>query len=222
MDISLIPLYIYKIPKDCTEIIITSNVMFTKQDTPIMAAAAAAVDVAVPVPNIDQNEAENLEVPPPPSVPLPNPQANAPQSLTTSTVGVVGCSTTILRIGEDSDFNMSSMLGTFSLPNETIIDLHRVPYCLNSYYGQTNADTSPSDLDSNNSYDDGTEKFRRISTESYVRQMRRDSAGAASASAPPDQFEYNDRKIIEHEFPLIEFDKCFVVTDKSLYLIEFK
>lgn len=82
-----------------------------------------------------------------------------------------------------------------------------------------NADVSPSDLDSNNSNEDNTEKFRRISTESYVRQMRRDNAPLAANS---DQFDYSDRKIIEHEFPNIELDKCFVVTDKSLYLIEFK
>lgn len=118
------------------------------------------------------------------------------------------------------EFNMSSMLGSFCLPNETIIDLHRVPYCPNSYNGQPNVDTSPSDLDSNNSNDDGTEKFRRISTESYVRQLRRDNSAAGESAA--DQFDYTDRKIIEQEFPKIEFDQCFVVTDKSLYLIEFK
>lgn len=111
------------------------------------------------------------------------------------------------------------MLGSFCLSNETVIDLHRVPYCQISYSNHINsADASPSDLDSNVSYEDSPEKYRRISTESYVRQMRRDSSGGNNEQI----FDYNDRKIIEHEFPTIELDKCFVVTDKSLYSIEFK
>lgn len=107
------------------------------------------------------------------------------------------------------------MLGQFSFPNEVIIDIHRVPYCPINYSSQ-NPDGSSSDLDSNNSNEENPEKYRRISTESYVRQMRRDSSGNSEQ-----MFDYNDRKIIE-KFPIIELDKCFVVTDKSVYLVEFK
>lgn len=110
MDISLIPLYIYKIPKDCTEIIVTSNIMFTKQDT-----AANYNEIRTPnnqslkndSSNTKECEIENMEVPPPvptASAPLQQSPSSTVNSVkaTTSSIGVVGCSTTILRIGEDS------------------------------------------------------------------------------------------------------------------------
>lgn len=209
MDISLIPLYIYKIPKDCSDIIVTSNIMFTKQDID-EETNDEIVDLNVECDNGDDGDVGNLEVPPPPPQ---SPPRNAAKT-TTSTVGVVGCSTTILRIGEDTEFNPWSMLGQFPLPNETIIDMHRVPHCPMIYDNDENADGSPSDLDSN---DGSPEKYRRISTESYVRQMRRDNNGKNEQ-----MLDYNDRKIVIHDFPMIELDKCFVVSNKSLYLIEFK
>lgn len=87
MDISLIPLYIYKIPKDCTEILITPHIMFTKQETIIGETNDELQQTNCD--NFNETESENLEVPPP-----------APSRV--NSVGVVGCSTTILRIGEDS------------------------------------------------------------------------------------------------------------------------
>lgn len=89
MDISLIPLYIYKIPKDCTEILITPHIMFTKQE----AIVAETND------ELQQSNCDNLEIPPP----VPNSSISTIPSLSkVNSVGVVGCSTTILRIGEDS------------------------------------------------------------------------------------------------------------------------
>lgn len=66
MDISLIPLYIYKIPKDCSDILITSNVMFTKQ-------------------TITQTETDKKN-----------------EGNKINAIGVIGCNSTALRIGEDS------------------------------------------------------------------------------------------------------------------------
>lgn len=78
--------------------------MFTKQDTPIAAVADSVVNEALP----RDHEAENLEVPPP-HLPLTELLNNAVTANTVSTIGVVGCSTTILRIGEDSVWNQSTL-----------------------------------------------------------------------------------------------------------------
>lgn len=88
MDISLIPLYIYKIPKDCTEILITPHIMFIKQET----------IVAETNDELQQPNCNNLEIPPP----VPNTSTSTIPNSKVNSVGVVGCSTTILRIGEDS------------------------------------------------------------------------------------------------------------------------
>lgn len=87
MDISLIPLHIYKIPRDCTDILITPYIMFTKQT------------IAQSSPNQDETDAKtesesNVENCGPPSMEEKNVKVNA--------VGVIGCNTTALRIGEDS------------------------------------------------------------------------------------------------------------------------
>lgn len=182
--------------------------MFTKQDikdesndvNPDVSTACVNRDDG------DDGDVGNLEVPPPPSSPKNNP------TKTTSIIGIVGCSTTFLRIGEDSEFNPNSMLGQFPLPDDKVIDMHWVPHCAMNCDNDENADGSPSDLDSN---DGSPEKYRRISTESYVRQMRRDDKNEQ-------MLDYNDRKIIVHDFPTVEMETCFVITNKSLYSIEFK
>lgn len=110
MDISLIPLYIYKIPKECTEIIVTSNIMFTKQETTVDNNETKTPNNQIirnDPSNSKECEIENVEVPPPAPLPSTLLQPSASSVITStkttiSTIGVVGCSTTILRIGEDS------------------------------------------------------------------------------------------------------------------------
>lgn len=95
MDISLIPLYLYKIPKDCTNVLLTPNIMYTIQkirdgtDDDFMNGDS---DDNVEMTEHFDDEYENKEIPSPIKISVP--QVNA--------VGVIGCNSTILRIGEDS------------------------------------------------------------------------------------------------------------------------
>lgn len=82
MDISLIPLHIYKIPKDCTDILITPYIMFTKQ-TIAQFKSEGDADPKTESENCETIDAKDE-----------NGKLNA--------VGVIGCNTTTLRIGEDS------------------------------------------------------------------------------------------------------------------------
>lgn len=81
MDISLIPLHIYKIPKDCTDILITPYIMFTKQT--IAQSKTNDDDQPTNVENCEAIDAKDEKV-----------KVNA--------VAVIGCNSTALRIGEDS------------------------------------------------------------------------------------------------------------------------
>lgn len=71
MDISLIPLNIYKIPKDCVEVLVSSNLMYTIQLFP--------------------KDIENREL-----------RMSDDSKNMITVIGVVGCNTTALCIGEDS------------------------------------------------------------------------------------------------------------------------
>lgn len=98
MDISLIPLYLYKIPKDCTNVLLTPNIMYTTQKVR-HGTAFDSVDNKTVAQDAQHtktkpsaiDEYENKEVPSPiKEIPLVN------------AIGVIGCNSTVLRIGEDS------------------------------------------------------------------------------------------------------------------------
>lgn len=82
MDISLIPLHIYKIPKDCTDVLITPYIMFTKQ-TIAQSKSDGDADPKTEPENCETIDAKD-------------------ENIRLNAVGVIGCNTTTLRIGEDS------------------------------------------------------------------------------------------------------------------------
>lgn len=86
MDISLIPLYLYKIPKNCTNVLLTPNIMYATQKIRQSQIANGG----------ENEEHENKEIPSP--VKSEEPLVNA--------IGVIGCNSTVLRIGEDSVWHL--------------------------------------------------------------------------------------------------------------------
>lgn len=84
MDISLIPLHIYKIPKDCTDVLITPYIMFTKQTI----AQSKSDGDADPKTEPEVENCETIDA--------------KDENIRLNAIGVIGCNTTTLRIGEDS------------------------------------------------------------------------------------------------------------------------
>lgn len=84
MDISLIPLYLYKIPKCCTNVLLTPNIMYTTQRVRLQNEERSGENA--------EEEHENKEVPSP---------IKTNEALVNA-IGVIGCNSTVLRIGEDS------------------------------------------------------------------------------------------------------------------------
>lgn len=100
MDISLIPLYLYKIPKDCTNVLLTPNIMYATHKirqgggdggSNIDNKSTSAQDTTTTNKRLTDEEYENKEV--------PSPIKEAPL---VNAIGVIGCNSTVLRIGEDS------------------------------------------------------------------------------------------------------------------------
>lgn len=89
MDISLIPLHIYKIPKDCNDILITPYIMFTKQT--IAQNKTNRNDKTVNLMTESETNFENCE-----AIDVKD------EIVRVNAIGIIGCNTTTLRIGEDS------------------------------------------------------------------------------------------------------------------------
>lgn len=93
MDISLIPLYLYKIPKDCSNVLLTATCMYTTQKIRQNTGESEKSENNTEQP--EEEEYENKEV--------PSPIHQARDSFVNA-IGVIGCSSSVLRIGEDSVF----------------------------------------------------------------------------------------------------------------------
>lgn len=101
MDISLVPLYLYKIPKHCTNVLLTPNIMYTMQkirhgitrDDDGEGGVGDGKTTAQDAKNKEcaDEDHENKEIPSP-----------IKESPLINVIGVIGCNSTLLRIGEDS------------------------------------------------------------------------------------------------------------------------
>lgn len=87
MNISLIPMYIYKIPKDCNYVLVTPTFMYTVQH----AVNPNELDT-VPQLN-DQNICNSFEC---------SSSFDSNDITNNNAIGVVSCNTTSLHIGEDA------------------------------------------------------------------------------------------------------------------------
>lgn len=120
------------------------------------------------------------------------------------------------------------MLGLFKLENEAILDIHRVPFHLMEYEQQTateDLETSQEPDGNAQGAQSGSLQVPKITVQSYVGKYQKghdDQIKRSNVSMSEQFFDLEDRKVFEHEFPAIELDKCFVVTNQSLYCIELK
>lgn len=114
----------------------------------------------------------------------------------------------------------------FPLPDETIIDIHRAPFrpiAKNLDHGrQTNAGDDCDPNTSSRATCSGSQT--KITTQNYMNYQtdQQEQQKKIKDSNTENLFNFDDRCVIEHEFPLIDLDKCIVVTNRSMYFIEFR
>lgn len=118
----------------------------------------------------------------------------------------------------------------FPFPDETIIDIHRAPFRpieKHLDHGRHNINDNDCGCEHNNDADDSSNAAfaqPKITTQNYVnhqREQRRQQQQGKNSNTE-NIFDFDDRCVIEHEFPIIDLDKCIVVTNRSLYFIEFR
>lgn len=111
------------------------------------------------------------------------------------------------------------MLSIFPLPDEDIVDIHRAPFRPNV----THYDNVGFGCEQNNDAADSSNvtHFRsKITAQNYLNHQLEQQHGCTGNAES--LFDFDDRRVIEHEFPIIDLDKCIVVTNRSLYFIEFR
>lgn len=118
------------------------------------------------------------------------------------------------------------MLGIFSFPDEQIVDIHRIPCSQPLSHVPFIEVTSeniqnPVPIGTTNIGERPVIQQPRVTTQNYAENYSKDKQQKESTTPENEFFDIDDKSVLEHIFPTIELDPCLVVTDRSLYMIEF-
>lgn len=122
------------------------------------------------------------------------------------------------------EFNESSILSLFPLPDEIIVDIHRAPFRPSATHfekcpeDERDPDYICEQKNGGGGSSNATVSLQKISAQNYVNQRHKYEKNGNTENL----FDFDDRRVIEHEFPIIDLDKCIVVTNRSVYFIEFR
>ncbi|XP_058464342.1 uncharacterized protein LOC131438361 [Malaya genurostris] len=223
MDISLIPLHIYKIPKQCKKTVITKNVIYTmhelnqvsEKSTESTHSSPEAIDTTLNDVSVQQrrdteSSIENIDTS------TSQTQADDEEATTETTntdtvsaISVISCQMAAMKMGDDCDFNEHAMLAMFQFPDEKILDIHRI-----SSVGSAD---ETNELDEPNLIvrDDPTDVrsiFQKATVSNYLKMQR--------TLRMDKKLETIESQVMLDHFPRVEFDRAVIVTDKNLYLVE--
>ncbi|XP_067619024.1 uncharacterized protein ca isoform X2 [Eurosta solidaginis] len=242
IDISLKPLFLYKIPKNCFDILISSNLLYTIQYVDINDACSK--DIVTSKQNLEKNtEKENRDT----DIEKAENYAaekflnvtdlsddmdtlladlniagsySADTSATTSgqstseslspsnavnAVGVISSAMASLRTNDEDRFNTSSQLSVFRFENETVLNLYQMA---------TYRSSEPSEIISKE------EKAKAFDMKDIRSPM--DYVQFYENADVKEEFSLRQMEIMKHEFPKINYDPCYVITNKNVYYIQLK
>uniref|UniRef100_A0A0A1XQW8 X-linked retinitis pigmentosa GTPase regulator homolog n=1 Tax=Zeugodacus cucurbitae TaxID=28588 RepID=A0A0A1XQW8_ZEUCU len=232
IDINLKPLFLYKIPKNCFDILISSNLLYTIQYVDLNGdAAKECADMA----QIERNtEKENRDTDTEKEEVIDLCEGNdtlladinsagsfsADTSATTSgpsttdsmshcnainAVGVISSAMATLRAGDDDCFNAASQLTIFRFENETVLNLYQMA---------TYRSSEPSELITKE------EKAKAFDFKDIRSPM--DYVQFYEHADVKEEYSLRQMEIMKHEFPKINYDPCYVITNKNVYYIQLK
>lgn len=201
MDIKLLPLNLYKLHNNCKNILLTKNLMYT-------------IETLDQDENLDQGNQESL----PPQPEATTSTTPTTQSYTTvsdlndtNVVNVISCILASLKMEEECDFNEKSILSQFSFPpGERVISIHRrtVPITQEIENKMNGLELGPEVTARPHDKDD----FYYI----------RDYSNYQSKLEEAENFDATDACVLSNKFPNILFESCYIVTNKTVYSVEFR
>ncbi|XP_055529241.1 uncharacterized protein LOC129721107 [Wyeomyia smithii] len=223
MDISLIPLHIYKVPKRVKTTVLTKNVIFIMHElvqaserstdstnsSPYAGDQATVDDISAQSRRDTESSIENL------GSSYSQTQAEDEDETSDSTntdtvkaVSVLSCQMAAMKMGDDCDFNEHAMLAMFPFPDETILDIHQVSTLGTNELNEVEESKAFAQDDSI----DTRSIFQKSSVSNYLKMQR--------SLRMDKKLETTESQVMVGEFPDVDFDMAVIVTDKNLYSIE--
>ncbi|XP_055379185.1 uncharacterized protein LOC129610598 [Condylostylus longicornis] len=197
MDTSFLPLFLYKLPNSCREILIGSNVLYTihLQEMTEENFSRSSDAKTEPKENKEINE---------------NPESESlaseihPNIKYIDEICVLSSSMASMKTGQEEIFNERSVLRKFSFENETIINLHR----------KLKFPKTENALETQNQIDILNLKFQNIKTSSdYVFFYKREEENKEITLSKED--------ILKSDINKLNFDPCYIITNRNIYYIDF-
>lgn len=220
MDISLIPLHIYKVPKQCKSTVLTKNVIYvmhhintesertTESTNSSPEANPEALDMSEQPRRNTDSSIENLGSTRS-QTQDDDGSTEVTNTETVNAVSVVSCQIAAVKMGDDCDFNDHAMLALFQFTDEKILEIHRI-----TPLGDGNEAKDPDEQRFNAKDEPGDVRsiFQKSTASNYLRMQRN--------LRMDKKLETHESQVMIGEFPRVEFDRAVVVTDKNLYSIE--
>ncbi|KAH8326627.1 hypothetical protein KR067_011033, partial [Drosophila pandora] len=226
IDISLKPLFVYKIPKHTQEILISSNILYgihyvdlhCRSDSAISTAASSLEDPLV-VNTDKENRDTDTEKIEQPEVSGQKSDTTSATTTTTSSleqsempsnainaVSVISSAMASLHTSDEDRFNSLAQIGLFRFEQETVLHLYQMAQ-------YRNPASQPETL----TKEEKAKAFeiKDIHTPMDYIQFY-DSADVSS------EFSLRQMEIMQSEFPKINYDPSYVITNKNVYAIQLK
>ncbi|KAL9893666.1 RCC1 and BTB domain containing protein claret isoform 1-T1 [Glossina fuscipes fuscipes] len=227
IDINLKPLFLYKIPHQCVDILISSNILYSIQYVDINSETKSRSNENTEKENRDtdiekqeqyskkqlesnsdhSDEAEeSIAETSSASTYSERSASSLSPSNSINAVGIISSAMASLRTGESDKFNKASLLALYRFENETVLNLHQM-----ATYRTTALNETISKDDKDKAFE-----YKEIrSPMDYVKFYEK-------ATDVREEYSLRQMEIMQNEFPKINFDPCYVITNKNIYCIQFK
>ncbi|XP_055848616.1 uncharacterized protein LOC129913788 isoform X2 [Episyrphus balteatus] len=208
MDISLKPVFLYKIPTNCHEILISSNILYSIQyvekeggNVPVSLNKTPSIEETGTTITMETNEEQKN------NMDGGDDDNKSSNSDMVNAVGVISSAMASVQNGDRDKFNNISLLGLFKFENETILNMYQI-----TTYANNEATTEPTA-----NKEDKPELLDRKQIRSPVEYVH-----FFKNVDSQDSYSLREMEIMKNEFPKICYDPCYVVTNKNVYYIQLK
>ncbi|KAH8312815.1 hypothetical protein KR044_013053 [Drosophila immigrans] len=221
IDINLKPLFLYKIPKHCVDILISSNILYGVQYVDLHSNNSNnSVNSLLEEPVVVTTEKESLDAD---TEKLNNTQKSDETSAATTTsassidqsempsnainaVSVISSAMASLHTTDDDRFNHQAQLALFRFEQETVLHLYQM--------AQFRSDSQPVET--------LTKEERAKAFEIKDIHTPMDYVQFYETADVNNEFSLRQMEIMQGEFPKINYDPCYVITNKNVYAIQLK
>ncbi|XP_017020460.1 uncharacterized protein ca [Drosophila kikkawai] len=229
IDISLKPLFVYKIPKHTQEILISSNILYgihyvdlhSRSDSAISTAASSLAEPLVANTDKENRDADTEKLDQAEAPEVSGQKSDTTSATTTATssldqsempsnainaVSVISSAMASLHTSDEDRFNNLAQIGLFRFENETVLHLYQMAQYRSSA-GHPEALTKE-------------EKAKAFEIKDIHTPM--DYIQFYETADVSSEFSLRQMEIMQSEFPKINYDPSYVITNKNVYTIQLR